>query len=68
VIIFVAGSRILTFQAVKTSITVAMTVKSHERPYDDPLDALRDEFGTVEKSAEELRAIARDKAVDEAGN
>lgn len=35
---------------------------------DDPLDALREEFGDVEKSAEELRDDARDAAVGEAGN
>ncbi|AEM57864.1 hypothetical protein HISP_11590 [Haloarcula hispanica N601] len=32
-----------------------------------PLDALRDEFADVEKTAEELRQGARDAAVDEAG-
>lgn len=34
---------------------------------DDPLEALRDEFGDVEKSADELRESARDAALDEAG-
>ena len=34
---------------------------------EDPLDALRDEFTDVEKTASELRAEARDGAVDEAG-
>lgn len=34
---------------------------------DDPLDALRDEFADVEKTAGELRARAREAAVDEAG-
>jgi len=34
---------------------------------DDPLDALRDEFSEVEKTAEELRAEAREAALDEAG-
>ncbi|RCU47784.1 AbrB/MazE/SpoVT family DNA-binding domain-containing protein [Haloplanus salinus] len=33
----------------------------------DPLDALRDEFADVEKSAEELREGARETALDEAG-
>ncbi|MFC6875068.1 AbrB/MazE/SpoVT family DNA-binding domain-containing protein [Halobellus marinus] len=34
---------------------------------DDPLDALRDEFDDVEKTAEELREDARRAALDEAG-
>ncbi|MEF8819706.1 MAG: AbrB/MazE/SpoVT family DNA-binding domain-containing protein [Haloferacaceae archaeon] len=34
---------------------------------DDPLDALRAEFAEVEKTAAELRADARDAALDEAG-
>ncbi|APW98230.1 hypothetical protein CHINAEXTREME_10700 [Halobiforma lacisalsi AJ5] len=34
---------------------------------DDPLEALRDEFADVEKSADELREDARDAALDEAG-
>jgi bifunctional DNA-binding transcriptional regulator/antitoxin component of YhaV-PrlF toxin-antitoxin module len=34
---------------------------------DDPLDALRDEFADVEKTADELRAEARETALDEAG-
>jgi len=34
---------------------------------DDPLDALRDEFADVEKTAEELREEARRAALDEAG-
>lgn len=34
---------------------------------DDPLDALRDEFADVEKTAEELREGARKAALDEAG-
>lgn len=34
---------------------------------DDPLEALRDEFSDVEKSAEELRKEARETALDEAG-
>lgn len=34
---------------------------------DDPLDALRAEFAAVEKTAAELRADARDAALDEAG-
>lgn len=34
---------------------------------DDPLDALRDEFADVEKTAGELREGAREAAVDEAG-
>lgn len=34
---------------------------------EDPLDALRDEFADVEKSADELREEARETALDEAG-
>lgn len=34
---------------------------------EDPLDALRDEFATVEKTAEELRKETREAALDEAG-
>ncbi|KDE57568.1 hypothetical protein EL22_11255 [Halostagnicola sp. A56] len=34
---------------------------------DDPLEALRDEFADVEKSADELREEARTVALDEAG-
>ncbi|ELY94231.1 hypothetical protein C483_03665 [Natrialba hulunbeirensis JCM 10989] len=34
---------------------------------EDPLEALRDEFDDVEKSADELRDDARDLALDEAG-
>lgn len=34
---------------------------------DDPLDALRDEFSDVEKTADELRERARETALDEAG-
>lgn len=34
---------------------------------DDPLDALRDEFEGVEKTASELREEARNGALDEAG-
>ena len=34
---------------------------------DDPLDALRDEFAGVEKTADELREAAREAAFDEAG-
>lgn len=34
---------------------------------DEPLDALRDEFEDVGKAGRELRAAARDAAVDEAG-
>jgi bifunctional DNA-binding transcriptional regulator/antitoxin component of YhaV-PrlF toxin-antitoxin module len=34
---------------------------------EDPLDALQDEFGDVEKTASELREEAREGAVDEAG-
>jgi len=34
---------------------------------DDPLDALRDEFADVDKSADELREDARAAALDEAG-
>lgn len=35
---------------------------------DDPLDALRDEFDAVEKTADELRDEARDAALNEAGH
>ena len=34
---------------------------------DDPLDALRDEFADVEKTADDLREEARKAALDEAG-
>lgn len=34
---------------------------------EDPLEALRDEFADVEKTAEELREGAREAALDEAG-
>ena len=34
---------------------------------DDPLDALRDEFADVEKTADELREEAREASLDEAG-
>ncbi|WP_254823775.1 AbrB/MazE/SpoVT family DNA-binding domain-containing protein [Haloglomus halophilum] len=34
---------------------------------DDPLDALRSEFADVEKTAEELRADAREGALEGAG-
>ena len=34
---------------------------------EDPLDALRDEFAGVEKTASELRDEAREAALDEAG-
>ena len=34
---------------------------------EDPLDALRDEFTGVEKTADELRDEAREAALDEAG-
>lgn len=34
---------------------------------EDPLDALREEFDAVEKSAEELREEAREDALGEAG-
>lgn len=34
---------------------------------DDPLEALRTEFADVDKTADELRAAARDAALDEAG-
>ncbi|WP_254545647.1 AbrB/MazE/SpoVT family DNA-binding domain-containing protein [Halomarina pelagica] len=34
---------------------------------ENPLDALRDEFADVEKTAEELREGAREAALDEAG-
>ena len=33
---------------------------------DDPLDALREEFAGVEKTADDLRAEARDTALEEA--
>lgn len=33
----------------------------------DPLDALREEFATVDSSATELRANARETGLDEAG-
>ena len=33
----------------------------------DPLDALRNEFAGVEKTADELREEAREAALDEAG-
>lgn len=35
---------------------------------DDPLDALREEFADVEKSAEQLREEARKAALDQAGH
>lgn len=35
---------------------------------EDPLDALRDEFASIEKTADELREEAREAALDEAGN
>jgi bifunctional DNA-binding transcriptional regulator/antitoxin component of YhaV-PrlF toxin-antitoxin module len=35
---------------------------------EDPLDALRDEFEDVERTAEELREGAREAALDEAGH
>lgn len=35
---------------------------------DDPLDALRDEFAGVEKTADELREETREAALDEAGH
>ncbi|KYH24593.1 hypothetical protein HAPAU_35760 [Halalkalicoccus paucihalophilus] len=35
---------------------------------DNPLEALRDEFADVEKSATELRDEARETALDEAGS
>jgi bifunctional DNA-binding transcriptional regulator/antitoxin component of YhaV-PrlF toxin-antitoxin module len=35
---------------------------------DDPLDALREEFADVDKSAAELREEAREAALDEAGH
>lgn len=35
---------------------------------DDPLDALREEFADVDKTAEKLRESARDAALDEAGH
>ncbi|WP_458188216.1 AbrB/MazE/SpoVT family DNA-binding domain-containing protein [Haladaptatus sp. NG-WS-4] len=34
---------------------------------DDPLDALRDEFSEVDKTADELREEAREAALDDAG-
>ena len=34
---------------------------------EDPLDALRDEFAGVEKTADELRNEAREAALDKAG-
>ena len=34
---------------------------------DDPLDALRDEFADVGKTARELREEGREEALDEAG-
>lgn len=34
---------------------------------EDPLEALREEFAAVEKTAEELRGEARETALDEAG-
>ena len=34
---------------------------------EDPLNALRDEFADIDKTAEELRESARDVALDEAG-
>ncbi len=34
---------------------------------DDPLEALRDEFADVEKTAAELREQARDTSLEEAG-
>lgn len=34
---------------------------------EDPLEALRDEFDDVGKTAEELREEAREEAIDEAG-
>jgi len=34
---------------------------------DDPLEALREEFADVEKSADELRDEARETSLDEAG-
>lgn len=34
---------------------------------EDPLEALREEFADVEKTVEELRAEARQAALDEAG-
>ena len=34
---------------------------------DDPLDALREEFADVDKTAERLRAEARKAGLDEAG-
>ena len=34
---------------------------------DDPLEALREEFADIDKTAAELREEARDAALDEAG-
>ena len=34
---------------------------------EDPLEALREEFADIDKTAAELRAEARDAALDEAG-
>ena len=34
---------------------------------EDPLNALRDEFADIDKTAEELRESTRDVALDEAG-
>ncbi|MEE6210075.1 AbrB/MazE/SpoVT family DNA-binding domain-containing protein [Salarchaeum sp. III] len=34
---------------------------------DDPLDSLRNEFSDVEETAAELREVAREAALDEAG-
>ncbi|MBV0924736.1 AbrB/MazE/SpoVT family DNA-binding domain-containing protein [Halomicroarcula limicola] len=34
---------------------------------EDPLDALRDEFADVEKTADEIRESAREASLDEAG-
>lgn len=34
---------------------------------ENPLDALRKEFGGVEKTGDELREAAREEALDEAG-
>lgn len=34
---------------------------------DDPLDALREEFADIEKTAEQLREEAREAGLDEAG-
>lgn len=35
---------------------------------EDPLEALREEFADIEKSVDELRADARQEALDEAGH